>query len=131
MATTIKLTTVKTGSVPTIMEEYTTPTNSAAGASEDFYAPIEAADGKGFFVINNEGGSADVDVSLTSGDFVGKADTKPVTVGAGSTAVLFADSALCKTKDGLGLRLTPAAGAALNGCGVKLAAVQFLPVTNY
>lgn len=131
MATIINVTTVKTASLPTIMEEYVSPTQSAADTPEDFYAPIEAADGKGFFLINNEGGSSAVDVSLTAGEFVGKADTAPVTVAKGSTALLFADSALCKTKDGLGIRLTPAAGTALNSCGVKLSAVQFLPVENH
>ncbi len=132
MATTIKLTTVNKSSVPVSIEGYTSPTKSTAGEAEIFGAAIVAADGKSFFIVNNENGSADLSVSLTAGDFVGAADTDPVTVAKGSTAVLFADSAYCKTAEGLlSLKLTPPAGTALTACGVKLAAVQLLPVINH
>lgn len=131
MATIIKLTTVKGTSVATALEEYTAPTQSAAGLSEDFCAAIEAADGKGFFVINNEGGSSDIGVSLVAGNYVGAAETVPVTVAKGSTAYLFADSALCKADGALCIRLTPSAGVSLASSGIKLAAVQFLPVINH
>ena len=131
MATTIKLTTVKTASVAVKAEQYTVPTESGTGAYEDFCAPIEAADGKSFFIINNENGSSDVAVSLVAGDYVGGADTDAVTVATGECAFLFADSALCKADGMLWIRLTPSASAALASCGVKLTAVQFMPVINY
>lgn len=132
MATTVKLTTVNAINTAVALEGYTTPTQSTAGKAELFGAAIQAADGKGFFVIDNASGSCDLTVSLSAGDYVGAADTAPVTVVKGSTAFIFADSAACKTKDGLlTVSVTPAQGVALSGCGAKLAAVQFLPVINY
>jgi len=132
MATTIKLTTVSKSSAASIIESYTSPTVSTADEAEVFGAAIQTADGKGFFVIDNQNGTADLGVSLTAGDYVGAADTDPVSVAKGKTAVLFADSAYCKTANGvLNLKLTPPAGVALAACGVKIAAVQLLPVVNH
>lgn len=131
MATIVKLTTVTSASVAVKAEGYTAPTESGAGVYEDFCASIEAPDGKSFFVINNEGGSADVGVSLVAGDYVGAADTAPVTVAKGDTAYLFADSARCKADGKLWIRLTPSASTTLSSCGVKLAAVQFMPTVNH
>lgn len=132
MATIIKLTTVNKSSAATAIEGYTSPTVGTAGEDEVFGAAVEAPDGKGFFVINNESGTADLNVSLAAGDYVGAADTEPVSLAKGKTAVLFADSAYCKTADGLlTVKLTPPAGVALASCGVKLAAVQLLPVVNH
>lgn len=131
MATTVKLTTVTSPSVAVKAEDYTVPTESGAGVYEDFCASIEAPDGRGFFVINNEDGSADVGVSLVAGDYVGATDTTPVTVAKGDIAYLFADSALCKAEGKLWVRLTPAASTALSTCGIKIGAVQFMPTVNH
>lgn len=132
MATVIKLTTINQMASATPISGYTTPTQTTADTEEVFGAKIEAADGKGFFVINNENGTAPVDVSLVAGDYVGAADTAAVTVDAGASAVLFAHSTLCKAKDGmLKIKLVPGAGANLAGCGVKLAAVQLLAAVNH
>ena len=132
MANTIKLTSVNKSSVAVCLEDFTTPGNNTPGQSETFGAAIEAADGKSFFIINNENGSADINVSLSMGDFVGAANTEAVSVAKGKMAVLFADSAYCKTAEGmLNIKLTPPASVSLADSGVKLAAVQFLPVVNH
>jgi len=132
MATVIKLTTINQMSNAAPIDGYTTPTQTTADAEEVFGAAIEAADGKGFFIINNENGTAPVAVSLVAGNYVGAANTAAVTVDAGASAVLFANSALCKAKDGmLKIKLVPDAGANLAGCGVKLAAIQLLAAVNH
>ena len=131
MATKINITTVRTPSKAVAAEDYTVPTKTVAGATEDFCAPIEAADGRAFFVINNEEGASNVEVCLVAGEYVGSADGDSQVVEKGSTAYLFPDSSLCKKDGELYIRLTPTASANLASSGIKVAAVQFLPVTNH
>ena len=50
-ATIVKLTTVTATNTAVALEGYTTPTQSTAGEAELFGAAIQAADGKGFFII--------------------------------------------------------------------------------
>lgn len=127
MATLINTITVKGNALLTDTSLFTAPTVSAADTAEEFEAAVNAADGSWFVEIDNTEGSGDVTASLLAGDFVGAGTAELGAVKAGTKAVVFADSAVCKAGGKIRVALTPAGGAALATCGVKLHAVQFLP----
>lgn len=127
MATLINTITVKGISSLAETTDYTMPTQSVAGQAEEFEAVVNAADGRWFIELDNSNGSSDVTASFLAGDYVGAKNAELGTVKADGKALIFADSACFKTGGKLRFKLTPASGAALATCGIKLHAVQFLP----
>lgn len=119
MAITIPVTTVKNLYDLTEMAVLTNTSGT------DYAAKIDAADDRSFFLVDNTDGSAEVTVSLEHGDYSGGADVTVGSVAKGKTALLYVDSAFCKTGEGLALKLSPV------NVGTKLSAIQFLPVVNH
>lgn len=102
-----------------------TAVNALEGSeASEFAAELSSADDRCFFIVDNAAGDTAVTVSLTPGAYSGGEVRTLGKVEAGDTALLYVDSAFCKTADGLGLTVSP------SGAGTKLSAVQFLPVVN-
>lgn len=127
MATLIN--TITVSGVPSVTDTavYTNATCAQANTAEVFEAKLDAADGRWFIEIDNTGNANNITVSNLAGGYVGASTSEAGVVNAGSKAVVYADSAACKSFDGkIQLKLTPASGTLASG-GVKLHAVQFIP----
>lgn len=131
MATLINTITVTKASILADTNTYTSATVGTTNRKEEFEAEISAADGNWHIEISNEANSFPINVELVAGDYVGAKSMSIGSVMAGHTAVLRIDSSVCKLKNGkVRIGLKPSEGQSLSGGGVKLHAIQFLPVNT-
>lgn len=121
MNTTVDTITINKLNTVTDFSSSTAASETDVNDAATFEARIDAADGRWFIEIDNTEGSTDASVTIKSGAYVGAANVNAGTVRAGSTSILFADSALCKNSDGrIQLEIKPAVE-------VKVRAAQLLP----
>lgn len=121
MATMINTITVNKANYLTDTMTWVTASSVAGNGTAIFEARVSAPDGRWFIELDNCDGDNDASVVLKGGAFVGAADVRVGAVEAGRTAILFADSAICKNSEGnIQLEVT-------NARDIKLRAVEFLP----
>ncbi len=129
MTTAIKTITVTKCDSAADTSEYTAAASNQAGGGEIFEAEISAADGKWYFEVDNTANTDRVTVFTPSR---GKPKTYKENIGtvkAKSKAVIYAESRECISDEGkMQIELRPDAGKNLSSGGVKVHAVQFLPV---
>lgn len=125
MATSVKTITVRFGTNVTDTNDFTKATNSQTDKPEEFEAEIEAADGKWYFDIDNSAGDGVVYVSVA-----GNMGTRLIgLVRTNSRGVMVADSSACLADNGkMRIAIAPTPGKSLADMGVKVQAVQFIPV---
>ncbi len=128
MATTVNTTTVSSANALTNLHEYTAATVSTVGVSETFKAPVSAADGNFFIIIDNTANNSLVTCTLVDSEFGGTIPVKRGHVSSGMQGVMFVESASCKNDGCINFQISPSASGNLNN--VKVGVVQFLPVVN-
>lgn len=129
MTTAIKTITVTKCDSAVDTGEFTAAANNQPGGGEIFEAEISAADGKWFFEVDNTANTDKVTVFTPSKDRVKTYKENIGTVKANSRAVIYAESWECISDEGkVQIELRPDAGKNLSAGGVKVHAVQFLPV---
>ncbi len=128
MATTVTTTTITRVNTIKNLRNMTNATATTTNQTEDFSAQIDASDDHAFIIIDNSEGSGMVTCTLIDSAYMGNSSKKSGAIPNGKMGLLFVDSNRCKNGSNINFRITPSTGSTLSG--LKVGAVQFLPVVN-
>lgn len=111
------------------VDSFTSATAGMPDQEEVFEADISTVDGRWYIEVSNTSNGYPVDIFMVPGGYVGENNKTIGSIRAGHVAVFCNDSSACRQKNGkIRIGIRPAAGQTLLSGGVKLHAVQFLPM---